>query len=116
MEERIYEILEMYSDCFKDLDLSPICPETFVIEFNINPEMIKESLIAMDRKIYRQKNAIRDLCLSKTYPNDKENLRILYKRLNNVHEEIYDILRDELGVCECWIDQEKDELDFPNAP
>ena len=114
MEERIEEVLEMYSDCFKDLDLSPICPETFVIEFNINPEMIKESLIAMDRKIYRQRQVVGELC--KTYPENEENLLELWERLYEVHKEIYDILSDGLGVCECWIDPQKDELDCSNAP
>ena len=114
MEERIEEILEMYSNCFKDLDCSPICPGTFVIEFNVNPELIKESLIAMDRKIYHQKQVVRDLC--RTYPENKENLRKLCKRLNSVHEEIYDILTDELGLSDCWIDSEKDEVEYSIAP
>ena len=114
MEERIDEILKMYLNCFKDLDNLPICDATSVLEFNINFELIKESLIAMDRKIYRQKQSIRDLCLRKTYPNNKETLRQLYKRLNNVHEEIYDILTDEMSVSIDWLYPEKDEIEHLN--
>ena len=114
MEERIDEILEMYNACFKDLDCSPICPKTFIVEFNINPELIKESLISMDRKIYRQRQVVRELI--KTYPNNKENLQKLWGKLHNVHKEIYNILTEELGVCECWIDSEKDELEYSIAP
>ena len=114
MEERIEEILEMYNACFKDLDCSPINPGEFVEEFNINLELIKESLISMDRKIYRQMQVVRDLC--RTYPENKENLRKLCKRLNSVHEEIYDILTDELGLSDCWIDSEKDEVEYSIAP
>ena len=114
MEEKIQEILGMYSNCFKDLDCYPICPGTFVSEFNINSELIKESLITIDRKIYRQKQVVRELC--RTYPDNKENLRKLCKRLNSVHEEIYDILTDELGVGEYWIDSENDEVEYLNKP
>ena len=114
MEERIDEILEMYNACFEDLDGLPDCNETAVLEFNVNPELIKESLIAMDRKIYHQKQVVRDLC--RTYPDNKENLRKLCKRLNSVHEEIYETLREDLGVCECWIDSEKDEVEYSSAP
>ena len=91
MEERIDEVVQMYLNCFKDINNLPICKETAILEFNINPELVKESLIAMDKKIYRQKQSVRDLCLLKTYPDNKKSLYELCKRLNNVHEEIYDI-------------------------
>ena len=61
MEERIDEILEMYNNCFEELNGLPACPETSVVEIYINPELIKDSLIAMDRKIYRQKENVKDL-------------------------------------------------------
>ena len=114
MEERIDEILEMYNACFKDLDNLPICDATSVLEFNVNFELIKESLIAMDRKIYHQKQLVRDLCLRKIYPNNKESLQQLCKRLNNVHEEIYDILTDEMSVSVNWLYPEKDEIEHLN--
>ena len=98
----------------RKLDNLPICDVTSVLEFNVNLELIKESLIDMDRKIYRQKQAVRDVCLRKIYPNNKEGLRQLYKRLNNVHEEIYDILTDEMGVSVDWLYPEKDEIEHLN--
>lgn len=111
MEERIDEIIKMYNACFEDLDSWHDCKETAVLEFNINPELIKESLIEIDIKIYRQKQSVRDLVLRKIYPNYKEVLRQLYKRLNNVHEVIYDILMDEFDVSAGWLYPEKDEIE-----
>jgi len=114
MQEKINNILNMYEMCFEGLDCSPLNLNEFVLYFNIVDNELKNSLIFMDRKIYRQRQVLRELC--KVYPDSKENFLELWERLHKVHKEIFKVLQEDFNISECWIDRTKDDIEYLRKP
>ena len=110
MEEKINSILRSYTNCFKDLDCSPLMPGEFVISFDMNNNKLFGSLIDMDRKIYKQRKILKEL--SKIYSNNKDNLIKLSNRLRDVREEIFQVLQKDFNVCSKFIDKETDQIEY----
>ena len=114
MQEKIDNILTMYEDSFKGLDCSPLNVENFVLYFYINSINLKSSLIDMDRRIFHQKQILREFC--KVYSDSCDDFRELWERLHRVHKEIFKVLKKEFGICDCWIDKETNEIQYVQAP
>lgn len=110
MEEKINNILTMYEECFKGLNCSPLDAEGFILYFYINYHDLKNSLLDMDRRIFHQKQILREFC--KVYSDSCDDFRELWERLNKVHKEIFKVLKKEFGICDCWIDKETNEIQY----
>ena len=110
MEEKINEILDMYYECFKDVDCSPLDASKFALRFYINSNDLKRSVIDMDRRIYHQKQILREFC--NVYSDSCDDFRELWERLHRVHKEILKLLKKEFGICDCWIDKETNEIQY----
>ena len=110
MNETIDNILAIYEECFKGLDCSPLDAEKFVLRFYINSNDYKKSLIEMDRRIYHQRQILREFC--KVYSDSCDDFRDLWKRLYKVHKEILNVLKENYEICDCWIDKETNEIQY----
>ncbi len=110
MEEKINSILREYSNCFKDIDCSPIAPGEFVISFNLEPDRLCSSLMFMDRKIYHQRKVIKELI--KLYPEKSEQFKELSNRLRNVREQIFKVLQDDYNICGKFINRDTDDVEY----
>ena len=110
MEEKINSILRSYTNCFKDLDCSPLAAGEFVISFDMDNNKLFGSLINMDRKIYKQRKILKEL--SNLYQDNKENLQELRQRLLNVHKEIFKVLQQDFRIDQCWVDPETDQIEY----
>lgn len=110
MEEKINCILRNYTNCFKDIECSPIAPGEFVISFNLEPDRLCGSLMDMDRKIYRQRKVLKELI--KLYPEKSDQFKELSNRLRNVREQIFKVLQDDYNICSKFIDKKTDQIEY----
>lgn len=114
MKEKINRIISMYENCFKGLECSPLNVEGFVLYFYINDNDLQNSLISMDRRIYHQRQILREFC--KVYSDSCDDFRELWERLHNVHKEILKVLKEKFNICECWIDEKSNEIQYSQTP
>jgi len=110
MEEKINSILRSYTNCFKDLDCSPLMPGEFVISFDMDNNKLFGSLINMDRKIYKQSKILKELTI--LFPENKENLEELRHRLWDVREQIFKVLKEDFNICSKFIDKKTDQIEY----
>lgn len=110
MEEKINKILREYTNCFKDMDCSPLKASQFKIRFDFNNKNLFGSLIFMDRAIYKQRKILKEL--SNLYQDNKENLQELRQRLLNVHKEIFKVLQQDFRIDQCWVDPKTDQIEY----
>lgn len=109
MNEEINEILDLYYSCFEGLDCSPLDASKFMLRFYISNDL-KKSLIEMDRRIYHQRQILREFC--EIYSDSCDDFRELWERLHRVHKGILKLLKKEFGIAECWIDKETNEIQY----
>ena len=114
MEEKINNILAMYEECFEGLECSPLDAEKFVLRFYINPNDLKATLIEMDRRIYHQRQILREFC--EVYSDSCDDFRELWKRLYMVHKQILKVLKEDYKICDCWIDKTTNEIQYSQMP